>query len=83
MNNAENLTALQFKTAAIALSLMAVAEGGEVSEFAARKAGARLDALRALVTKGVLVRRYGPFVMPEGPYAGEEMISEAFYSAAE
>jgi len=75
------MTDLQFRTATIVLSLAVLAEGGEVSEYAARTAGAHLNALAALVRKGVLVRRFGPFVLPTGPYAGQT-VTEAFYSAA-
>jgi len=70
-------TALQSKTLSI---VQALAATGEVSEYAARTAGARVDALGALVRKGLLTVRYGDFVMPAGPLAGETLTSQSFYS---
>ncbi len=78
----QTMTAKQFATAAVVLALATVAKDGQVSEYAARTGGARVDALNALVRKGVLVRTYAPFVMPVGPYAGQA-VSEAHYAAAE
>lgn len=76
------LTPTQFKTAVTVLGLAALSEDGEVSEYDARTNGAHLTALRALVDKGVLHVRRGDFVMPTGPYAGETLTGQAFYSAA-
>jgi uncharacterized protein YqgC (DUF456 family) len=82
MSNGADLTKTQFKTAAGVLALAALSTDGWVSEYAARtEGGAWVQALSALVAKGVLVREMRPFVMPVGPYAGQT-VSEPFYSAA-
>jgi hypothetical protein len=80
--NTAKLTKTQFKTAVTVLGLAVLAEDGEVSEYAARTNGAWVAALSALVEKGVLTVRTGPFVMPVGPYAGQELAGQRFYSAA-
>lgn len=79
--NAAKLTKTQFKTATIILALAVLAEDGEVSQYEARRAGAWTEALSALVDKGILVREYKSFVMPSGPYAGQTLQNQAFYSA--
>lgn len=79
MNSAAKLTATQTKTADIVLDLITATDGGEISEYAARTSGANLNALYALVRKGVLTVRRGEFEMPAGPYAGE-IVEAAFYS---
>jgi hypothetical protein len=75
------MNALQTKTLLKILPLMVVAEDGEITEYAARAAGAGLPQLRALANKGVLIRRMGTCVLTEGPSAGVE-ISCFIYSAA-
>lgn len=82
MNKEEPLTKTQFATAAVVLALATVSENGEVSVYAARTGGAWVQALSALVKKGVLTVRYGDFVMPTGPYAGQTLTDQPFYSAA-
>lgn len=82
MSNGANLSKTQFKTAAGILALAALSADGYVSEYAARtEGGAWVQALPALVRKGVLVREERPFIMPKGPYAGEEF-QMWFYTAA-
>lgn len=79
MTNAAKLTKTQFATAATVLALLALSETGEVTDYAARQGGARVDALGALVRKGFLTVRRGDFTMPTGPLAGQT-ITERFYS---
>ncbi len=73
------LTATQFRTATIVLGLAALTAGGEVDEFDARTAGARVDSLAALVRKGVLVVEYRQSSRPE--VLGGAECRTAFYSA--
>lgn len=83
MNNEAQLTSLQFGTAAVVLALATVSETGEVAEFDARTGGARVDALKALVKKGVLTVRFGDWTATEShTYAGETLTNQAFYAAA-
>ena len=79
MTTTAKLTDKQFAAAAVVLALATITEGAEVSEYAARTGGARLDSLRALVRKGILVTETKPFVMPTGIYAGQTF-QETFYS---
>lgn len=82
MTNAADLSPTQFKTLVGVLSLAVLADGGWVSEYAARtEGGAWVAALAALVHKGLLVTEVRPFVMPVGPYAGHTF-QEKFYSAS-
>jgi hypothetical protein len=83
MMTTENLTSSQIATLAKIQPLLDTAVDGEISEFAARSAGAHLASLRALVRAGVITVRRGPMVAPEGhACAGEMLMSEAFYAAA-
>lgn len=76
------LTKTQFKTAVAVLGLIALSETGEVSEYAARTNGAWVTALSALVSKGILTVRRGDFIPPNGPYAGQVLTNQAYYSVA-
>lgn len=77
MTNTANLPKTQAKTLAILADMP-----GEVSEYTARTNGANMAALKALTTKGYLTVRYGNFVMPIGPLAGETLLCQAFYTVA-
>jgi len=62
--------------------LFDASEDGEITEDAARAAGAHLASLRALVSAGILSRRHGSLIAPEGhAYAGELLNNQAFYRA--
>lgn len=78
MTKTEALTEIQANTLKTVLLLAVTAENGEVGEEAARKAGAKLPALSALVRKGILVRRNETIDRDAADYPGENY----WYSAA-
>ena len=78
MTNTANLPKTQTKTLAILAAMT-----GEISEYTARTRGANVAALKALITKGHLTVRYGDFVMPVGPLAGETLSNQAFYTVVD